>query len=450
MRLRFFTLLAMNLALASSLAAAPSAATQPSDPPLVYHAVSDTKYYPKPELPKLGPAGYLFEDPTFHCPLLRVSDPQTVEGRSIVSPAVAFSNPWNVDSTLFYVLADGVMNVPFRFDPKTLTASRIPGLPVLPDLANESTFSRHEPNILFGKDRRRKGIAKFDFAAGKAVDFIDVGKLTGLEVGYLGTLSLSVSDVLALIFGGQSQDASPYVLLYDLKTGTHRVWNTAQGTVDGKLVANAPHFTQHSGLIDLSGRYFVTLGPGVQGPIVWDTATDQIYPVNVDKEGHYALGFTQMVNCTRPWTLRSLANAQAVDQIRPLITPPVGDAYFAYDSHDSWNNARPNLQVPILLSSYHLAEAADPKCTWGDEIIGVATDGSGKVWRFAHHRSIAHTRGPTPADNRGYNFWDCPRGNVAQDGRFYMFTSNWEETVGKDDHGRVREDAFIVKLEARP
>lgn len=94
-------------------------------------------------------------------------------------------------------------------------------------------------------------------------------------------------------------------------------------------------------------------------------------------------------------------------------------------------------------------ESADPKCTWGDEIIAVATDGSGKVWRFAHHRSIAHTRGPFPADNRGYNSWDGPRGNVPQDCRCFLFTSNWEETVGKDDRGRFREDAFIVKLAAR-
>ncbi len=51
-------------------------------------------------------------------------------------------------------------------------------------------------------------------------------------------------------------------------------------------------------------------------------------------------------------------------------------------------------------------------------------------------------------EEQGYNFWDCPRGNVSQDGRFYMFTSNWEETVGEDMRGSVREDVFVVKLEA--
>ena len=137
-----------------------------------------------------------------------------------------------------------------------------------------------------------------------------------------------------------------------------------------------------------------------------------------------------------------------MNNAHPLVEQPAGAPYFAYDSHVSWNNARPAALVPILLSSYHLSESNDPKCVWGDEVIAVATDGSGKVWRFAHHRSTVHSRGGTSNPNQSYNFWDSPRGNVSQDGRFYMFTSNWEETLGKDAHNRVREDVFVVKLES--
>ena len=105
--------------------AATAPAVPMSVPPLTYNAISDTKYYPKPELPKLGPAGFVFKDPTFGCPILRVSDGQTMPGRSIMTPATAFSNPWNSDSTLFCVQADGAMNVPFRFDPNAMTARPI-------------------------------------------------------------------------------------------------------------------------------------------------------------------------------------------------------------------------------------------------------------------------------------------------------------------------------------
>ena len=425
-------------------AAVLAAAGELPAPPLTYDAVSDVKVYPKPPLPKIGPAGFRFNDPTFGCPLLRVSDETTAEGRPIVTPAPAFCNPWNTDSTLFCVMAEGSRNIPFRFDPKTMTARRIEGLPFLPDVGNEITFSRREPNICFGKDRQRKVIVRFDFSTKTATDVVDVGRLTGVEPGYMSTLSISADDVLALVFGGPVQDSSPYLLVYDLKTGNHRVWNTKAGTLDGKPVAGAPRFTQHTGLIDLSGRYVMTLGPGVTGPIVWDTKTDAIRALTVDCHGHHVLGYAAMVNDIHKWVYRAL-DGEGVDHPRDLVTHPAGEPYFAYDSHVSWNNARPNLQVPVVLSTYHVVEMGDPRCVWGDEVIGVATDGSGKVWRFAHHRSAVYTRGGDRATGR-YNFWDSPRGNVSQDGRFYMFTSNWEDTVGKDSQDRYREDVFVVKL----
>jgi len=48
---------------------------------------------------------------------------------------------------------------------------------------------------------------------------------------------------------------------------------------------------------------------------------------------------------------------------------------------------------------------------------------------------------------KDYSFWDTPRGNVSQDGRFFMFTSNWDSTLGKDQSGQPRQDVFIVRLE---
>ena len=199
-----------------------------------YRAISDSKVYPKPPLPKLGPAGFTFQDPVFGCPMVRVSDTATAGGMAIVTPAVAFANAWNVDSTLFYVLANGGHNIPFRFDPKTMAASRLEGLPFLPEFGNESTFSRHDPNICFGKDRRRNMIVQYDFATNTATDVVDVSQVTGTEPGYMSTLTVHANDILALIFGGPVQDSSPYLLVYDLKTHKHRLWNTKEGTLDGK------------------------------------------------------------------------------------------------------------------------------------------------------------------------------------------------------------------------
>jgi hypothetical protein len=38
--------------------------------------------------------------------------------------------------------------------------------------------------------------------------------------------------------------------------------------------------------------------------------------------------------------------------------------------------------------------------------------------------------------------------DTAQDGCFSMFTSNWEETAGRDMRGRAGEGVFITKLGA--
>ena len=69
--------------------------------------------------------------------------------------------------------------------------------------------------------------------------------------------------------------------------------------------------------------------------------------------------------------------------------------------------------------------------------MGVRTDGAAStVWHFCHHRTVFD----------GKNFWDCPRGNLSPDGRWYIFTTNWEKTLGQTRRGEARLDVFLVSL----
>ncbi|HUW58310.1 MAG TPA: hypothetical protein VMZ92_16865 [Planctomycetota bacterium] len=445
-----------------ALAAEPAAE---NEPPLVYNAVSDTKHYPKPDLPKIGPAGFTFEDPTFGCPLVRVSDEKTFNSDPVHTPAGAAQNTWNTDSTLFVVQTGGGRAIPFRFDPKTLKVSRIPGLDTLPGIGGDTPFSYREKDVCFGKDVRRNVIVRFDFAAKEAADVLDVTRVTGLEVvnRHLGAFGVSANDCLNLTFGGDGQNRDMYLLWYDTKTGKSHVWNTLEGTIDGKPIPDAVKFTQHASEIDRSGRYiWTTPGRGSNVPWVWDVEQGTVYPMTVQAMGHRAVGYGDMVNDPHIMLYRTL-DAEGLRNPKVLAPHPPGEPYFAYDSHQSWNNAREGKHVPVLMSTYHPLERGDPKCAWGDEVIAVATDGSKRVWRFAHHRSVVHMpardadgQRAMPRDRtkmaatQPYNFWDTPRGNVSQDGRFFMFTSNWEDTLGKDRAGRFRQDVFIVKLEREP
>jgi hypothetical protein len=75
-------------------------------------------------------------------------------------------------------------------------------------------------------------------------------------------------------------------------------------------------------------------------------------------------------------------------------------------------------------------------------------DGSAEVWRFAQHRSNVNDD-----DDPGViSFWYTPRPNVSRDGRWVLFTSNWEKTLGTDPQGvpggKAREDVFLLRLPA--
>jgi hypothetical protein len=74
---------------------------------------------------------------------------------------------------------------------------------------------------------------------------------------------------------------------------------------------------------------------------------------------------------------------------------------------------------------------------WAGEIFCVETDGrASTVWRFAHNRATYvepyfHTQ---------------PLGGVSRDGRFFLFTSDWDAQLGIGTDGQPLSDVFIVKL----
>jgi cell division septation protein DedD len=59
------------------------------------------------------------------------------------------------------------------------------------------------------------------------------------------------------------------------------------------------------------------------------------------------------------------------------------------------------------------------------ELVLVATDGSQRVKRFAHHYSVFQS------------YYDTPRANISRDGRYIAFSSNWG--------GSSRRDLFIAQ-----
>jgi len=167
--------------------------------------------------------------------------------------------------------------------------------------------------------------------------------------------------------------------------------------------------------------------------------------------GHDAAGYGYSVNhdcCTSStwdgmqFQFRYLANPGATaDLISPVLTPK--EIYI--DDHTTWNNARPDALVPVISSTYRYGNNTAAWRAWDDEIIGIDTTGGmgGVVYRFAHHRSDSGS----DADPTTPYFWYEPIANVSPDGRWVLFTSNWEKTLGRDSaEGTARQDVFLVRL----
>src|SRR5205085_4543313 len=79
-----------------------------------------------------------------------------------------------------------------------------------------------------------------------------------------------------------------------------------------------------------------------------------------------------------------------------------------------------------LLVSMFVANSLPNSGLFKNELLLVATDGSQRVRRVAHHHSVYR------------DYWDMPRADISRDGQFAIFTSNWGSSS--------RRDVFIVKI----
>jgi hypothetical protein len=96
-----------------------------------------------------------------------------------------------------------------------------------------------------------------------------------------------------------------------------------------------------------------------------------------------------------------------------------------------------NDSVPVCASTY--LDDADGSITqpFEGEIFCIETDGAAStVWRFAHNRATWYPK----------YFNTQPLGSISRDGRFFLFTSAWDEQLGTESNGTPRSDAWIVKL----
>jgi len=448
--LKYFLLLLLVLCWSATLIA-----QSPPILPSEYSARTDRKVVPYPATPPAtGPAGSIITDPSFGSRIARVTDARSdpkQAGRSLFSPSSSEQNPWNKTSTMFYVNTAGGSFVLYDFDPMTMKSHPVksPNLP----WTDEPQFSYGHANILYGMVRRSAVFQQYDVSTGKVSDVNIVSKCVKLQASdSAGSPTVSADDNRFMATVGPMQDKNYIVYVYDRSQGC-RWYNTQTGEVGGQWgpkgrISAPDRFLVHNARMAKSGKFvYITRGSSSVGKgwVVWEVDSLNVDACQHGCSGHHVSGFSHIVgpsNIGHPLDLwvRPLNHLASPSPIVAGLEPAKN---FWYDSHYSWSNVDPNDTAPVCFSTYRPTNPDTPGTPllvtgpWENEIDCAETDGKGsKVWRFAHTYSTARN-----------GFWSTPRGNVSQDGRFFMFTSDWEDQLGKQPNGqRYRTDVFIIEL----
>ena len=424
--------------------------------PPEYCARTDRRVEPYPEKPPaIGAAGSIITDPTFGSRIVRVTDDRSdpkQASRPVYTPSSAEQNSWNKDSTMFYVTTSGGSFLLYNFDPATMAArpAKNPNL----GWGGEPQFSFRQGNLLYGMSHREPVFEQYDTSSGKVAEVNDPSKCVKLGARDSGhSVTVSADDSRFMTTLGPLQDENYLVYIFDRTQGC-RWYNPQTGEIGGQwgpkgTISVPDRFLVHNARMAKSGKFvYVTRGGGGSVGhrwVVWEIDTMNVSVCSKGCSGHHVMGYSHILGSsgmTHPMDTvsRPLNHLENATPIIDGLEPAKGNWY---DSHFSWNNVDANDSTPVCFSTYEPTNPDTPGTAplvagpWENEIDCAETDGkASKVWRFAHTYSTARN-----------GFWSTPRGNVSQDGRFFMFTSDWEDQLGKLPNGdKYRTDVFIVEL----
>ena len=432
-----------------------------------------------PNVGNLTGANTIVTDPDFGNRVVRITDWNTDPGlqasnRSFVSAASgsADENLWNLDSSMFVLQSLGAASYPYTFDPPTLQATRMyvssdPSAGGM-KLGSPGIWSRVDPNVLYTPGETGTVINKYDFSdrinppsPQQVYDFTSSRNClpAGFQETWKSKGGVSVGDaVFAMGYSNTgAQGTGVYAVAYKAGSGCTAL-NTQTGQVWGDWGAKgsiniADRWLIHNVKISKDGNWLIIATAGClmshcsEGPYFWQIGTTNVSSCGDGKNGgqrctgHWTEGYSHWINNYDGgrYVSRPLSDPTAFNELTAIVPTGIRDPL---DQHGSWNNADPSDSLPFFLTYWSLTTPFPGP--WYNEIVGQAPDGSGKVWRFAH----SFITGKSQIFSTQYGI-----GSVSQDGRFFIFSSDWMGALGSQSGSPTcsvgndcRGDVFVLEL----
>ncbi|HKP12434.1 MAG TPA: hypothetical protein VJZ91_10005 [Blastocatellia bacterium] len=379
---------------------------------------TDRRVYAEPAPPALPAAGGTLVDPVFGTTILRVTDER--DGKSNETP-YSYWPSFNKDATRLYVKSDD-QSILFGFDPDNfgVTTRRKLFQRALPEggypWTDDVIWSGTDNNTVFC----HSGLRLYSYNV-VMNNYELVHDFAGQVPGdTIWQMSRSLDDDT---FGFHLKSSRN-----NYKVVGYAAWKRSTNSL---YAANEPQVNEVQ--VDKTGRYLVVTmelpdpqptppASGVEVRVV-DLQTKQITDLKDGgpdfAPGHHDCGRGVVVghdNWNNRLTFRRLDGAhQFVSAITFGNDWSLGNHVSLLADDENW----------ALVSTF-VANTYPNSGVFKDELFLVATDGSGRVRRIAHHHSVFR------------DYADTPRANLSRDGRFAAFTSNWGSPS--------RRDVFVVRI----
>jgi hypothetical protein len=420
---------------------------------------TDRRVYPAPPLPALPRAGGKFNDPVFGTQIMRVTDAKDY-------PAPGCGNwysQWptlNSDNTRLLIRCGVSGDVLIKaFDPVNfslgVTLHKSPTLPggVALDWQG-ATWSRTDPDLIFlhvgyyNRDLPSTGMKLYAYrpsinAFRLLKDFAP--QLAPGKPDYLFEMHIAQDgrdDIFTFMHYRVGDPNNPLYFI---------VWNRLTDKVlyhlsnQEKQVGDNHNYDLNSGGADKSGRYLVfshnktepnnarhevlDLQTGRWNTVYWTGADDPTQHGDSGTGTNAGRG-----NFTGGFNLRSLNDVHHFKLLFDFKdehgvlnwTQDLHTTLYADD--ESW--------VTIGFYAEPESKRLPGPGAFDDEVMQIAMDGSQRIRRLFHHRSLIDNRSETTG------YWAAPKATISRDGRFIAFTSNWGNSG--------RYDLFIARIDPAP